>query len=206
MLSSDCWRARAVKLGLSEVHGSMAPARTQACAPVGRRRDQEPRKGTHSVKECVQVDVGMWPDECQRQPSAVHDAKMCIRAEYKRSAWSEDYAEAGTHREFARSGEANDGEGAEVDSVLPRRRHLARDRVVLLGLGLVLRLVLGRLGVRPGVVLVLDLERANPVALNKDAAVLPRERGCWVVWSCCSILVILDRSSGKALGLSLGLG
>ena len=105
------------------------------------------------------MDVGMWPDECQRQPSAMHDAKVCTRAECKRSAWSEDYAEAGTHREFARSGDANDGEGAEVDSVLPRRRHLARHRVVLLGLGLVLRLVLGRLGVRPSVVLVLDLER-----------------------------------------------
>ena len=153
------------------------------------------------------MDVGMWPDECQRQPSAMHDAKVWTRAECKRSAWSEDYAEAGTHREFACSGDANDGEGAEVDSVLPRRRHLARHRVVLLGLGLVLRLVLGRLGVRPSVVLVLDLERADLVVLNKDAAVLPRERVCWVVWSCCSmiVLLVLDRSSGKAQGLSLGL-
>ena len=119
------------------------------------------------------------------QTSAKDSLALCTK-ECKRSAWSEDYAEAGTHRGFARSSDANDGEGAEVDSVLPRRRHLARHRVVLPGLGLVLRLVLGRLGVRPSVVLVLDLERADLVVLNKDAAVLPREGGCWVVWSCCS--------------------
>ena len=40
------------------------------------------------------------------------------------------------HLESARSGDADDGEGAEVDSALPRRGHFVRER----GLGL------GRLG------------------------------------------------------------
>ena len=45
----------------------------------------------------------------------------------------------GTHRESARRGDADDGEGAEVNGALPRRRRLVRDRDVLLRLGLVLR-------------------------------------------------------------------
>ena len=66
-----------------------------------------------------------------------------------------------THREATRSGDADDGEeGAEVDSALRRRRHLVHDRGLLPGLGLVLRLVLGRLGrlgVELGLLLVLHV-------------------------------------------------
>eukprot|EP00964_Phaeocystis_antarctica_P006706 scaffold3622_cov91-Phaeocystis_antarctica.AAC.2 len=44
------------------------------------------------------------------------------------------------HLESARSGDGDDGEGAEVDRhvdrALPRRRHLVTDRGLLLGLGL----------------------------------------------------------------------
>jgi len=70
---------------------------------------------------------------------------------------------AGTHAtlEPARSGDADDSEGAESDSALPRRRCLHDDRG-LLGLGLGLGLGL----------LDLDLERAELVVTSKVAMVL----------------------------------
>ena len=67
------------------------------------------------------------------------------------------------HRESAGSSEADDGEGAEVDSAL-----LVRDR------GLVLLL-----GASLGLLLDLDLERAELVVPSKDAMVLPNGRGLW---------------------------
>eukprot|EP00964_Phaeocystis_antarctica_P045396 scaffold26122_cov52-Phaeocystis_antarctica.AAC.1 len=70
------------------------------------------------------------------------------------------------HLEAARSGDADDSEGAEADSALPRRRCL-HDRG-LLGLGLGLGLSLGLLD--------LDLERTELVVTSKDAMVL-QERG-----------------------------
>ena len=97
----------------------------------------------------------------------------------------------GTHRESARSGDADDGEGAEVNGALPRRRRLVRDRDVLLGLGLVLRLGLAGLahlldfdrlgllmhGASLGLCRVLDLERAGLVVSSTDAVVLPKGKG-----------------------------
>ena len=69
------------------------------------------------------------------------------------------------HLEPARSGDADDSEGAESDSASPRRRCLHDDRG-LLGLGLGLGLGL----------LDLDLERAELVVTSKVAMVL-QERG-----------------------------
>ena len=46
----------------------------------------------------------------------------------------------GGHRESVRSGDAKDGEGAEVDSALPRRGHFVRDRGLQLGRCLILLL------------------------------------------------------------------
>ena len=100
-----------------------------------------------------------------------------------------------THRESARSGDADDGEGvdegAEVNGSLPRRRHLVRDRDVLLGLGLLLRLGLAGLahlldldrlgllihGASLGLCRVLDLERAGLVVSSTDAVILPKGKG-----------------------------
>ena len=70
------------------------------------------------------------------------------------------------HRESARSGGADNGEDAEVDSALPRRRYVVRDHGLLLGLGVVLLLGLGS-------VLDLDLERAELVVPSKDV-ILPK--------------------------------
>ena len=70
------------------------------------------------------------------------------------------------HRESARSGDADNGEDAEVDSALPRRRYVVRDHGLLLGLGVVLLLGLGS-------VLDLDLERAELVVPSKDV-ILPK--------------------------------
>ena len=82
------------------------------------------------------------------------------------------------HLEPARRGDADDGEGAEADSALPRRRCL-KDRG-LLGLGLVLSLgrgLLRLLGLGLGLGLLdLDLERTELVVTSKDAMVL-QERG-----------------------------
>ena len=69
------------------------------------------------------------------------------------------------HLEPARSGDADDSEGAESDSALPRRRCLHDDRG-LLGLGLGLGLGL----------LDLDLERTELVVTSKVSMVL-QERG-----------------------------
>ena len=74
------------------------------------------------------------------------------------------------HRESARSGDADDGEDAEVDSALPRRRYVVRDHGLLLGLGVVLLLGLGS-------VLDLDLERAELVVPSKDV-ILPKGGSC----------------------------
>ena len=83
------------------------------------------------------------------------------------------------HLEPARSGDADDSEGAEADSALPRRRCL-HDRG-LIGLGLVLLLgrgLLRLLGLGLGLGLLdLDLERAELVVPSKDAMVLPNGRG-----------------------------
>ena len=84
----------------------------------------------------------------------------------------------GGHRESARSGDADDGEDAEVDSALPRRRYVVRDHGLLLGLGVVLLLGLGSvgllgLGASPGLLLDLDLERAELVVPSKDV-ILPK--------------------------------
>ena len=70
------------------------------------------------------------------------------------------------HLESARSGD--DGEGAEVDSALPRRRHLVTDRGPF-----------GLLGPGPslGLLLDLDLERAELVVPSRDAVVLKGEGG-----------------------------
>ena len=81
------------------------------------------------------------------------------------------------HRDPARSGDADDGEGvgdgAEVDNALPRRRQLVRGLLLRLG-----RLGLLELGARLGLVLlVLDLERAELVAPSKDAVVLQKVGG-----------------------------
>ena len=75
----------------------------------------------------------------------------------------------GGHRESARSGDADDGEDAEVDSALPRRRYVVRDHGLLLGLGVVLLLGLGS-------VLDLDLERAELVVPSKDVILPNRGR------------------------------
>ena len=65
-----------------------------------------------------------------------------------------------------------------MDSTLPHRRHLLRDR----GLGRVLLLGLGRLGllgigVSLGLLLDLDLERAELVVPSRYAVVLPKGGG-----------------------------
>ena len=90
----------------------------------------------------------------------------------------------GGHRESARSGDAKDGEGAEVDSAL-----LVRDR------GLVLLL-----GASLGLLLNLDLERAKLVVPSKEAVVL--RRGGEGGWSCFELG---GRSPSKTQGLGLGL-
>ena len=77
----------------------------------------------------------------------LHGAEVC-----KHSICSED-------RECARSDDAEDGEGAEVDSALPRREHL-------------------------GLLLDLDLERDELVVPSKDSVVLCRRREGG--WSCSS--------------------
>ena len=82
------------------------------------------------------------------------------------------------HRESARSGDADNGEDAEVDSALPRRRYVVRDHGLLLGLGVVLLLGLGSvglfcLGASLGLLLDLDLERAELVVPSKDV-ILPK--------------------------------
>ena len=82
----------------------------------------------------------------------LHGAEVC-----KHSICSED-------RECARSDDAEDGEGAEVDSALPRREHLGL--VGLLGLGLLLDL---------------DLEGAELVVPSKDAVLRKRREGVWLV-------------------------
>ena len=84
----------------------------------------------------------------------------------------------GGHRESAGSGDADDGEDAEVDSALPRRRYVVRDHGLLLCLGVVLQLGLGSvglsgLGASPGLLLDLDLERAELVVPSKDV-ILPK--------------------------------
>ena len=94
--------------------------------------------------------------------------RVCVGAEY---VWHL----VGKRRESARSGEADDGEGAEADSALRRRQ----DRG-LLSLGLVLLLgrgLLGLLGLDLGLGLPdLDLERAELVVPSKDGMVLPNGR------------------------------
>ena len=84
------------------------------------------------------------------------------------------------HREFARSGDADDGEGvgegAEVDNALPRRRQLVRG--LLLGLD---RLGLLELGASLG----LDLERAELVAPSEDVVVLQKGGGEHTLSSYC---------------------
>ena len=72
------------------------------------------------------------------------------------------------HRESAGSSDADDGEGAEVDSAL-----LVRDRGLILLLGASL-----------GLLLDLDLERAELVVPSKEAVVL--RRGGEEGWSCSS--------------------
>ena len=93
---------------------------------------------------------------------------------HKRSAYMEH---RGGHRESARSGDADDGEGvgkgAEVDNALPRRRQLVRSLVLDLG-----RLGLLELDASLGLVLlVLDLERAELVVPSKAAVVLQKGGG-----------------------------
>ena len=103
----------------------------------------------------------------------------------KRIAYVEREDQARAHRESARSGDADDGEGvgegAEVDNALPRRRQLVRGLLLRLG-----RLGLLELGASLGLVLlVLDLERAELVAPSKDAVVLQKGGGVLgVVWGC----------------------
>ena len=85
------------------------------------------------------------------------------------------------HLEPARRGDADDGEGAEVDRALPRRGHLVTDRGLLKGLD---RLGLLGLGASLGLLLDLDLERAELVVPSKEAVVL--RRGGEGGWSCSS--------------------
>ena len=101
------------------------------------------------------------------------------------------------HLESTRSGDADDGEGAEVDSALPRRRHLVADRGLLDGFGLP-----GLLSLGPslGLLLDLDLERAKLVVPSKEAVVL--RRGGEGGWSCFELG---GRSPSKTQGLGLGL-
>ena len=89
------------------------------------------------------------------------------------------------HLESVRSGDGDDGEGAEVDRhvdrAMPRRRHLVTDRGLLDGFGLPGLL---RLGPSLGLLLDLDLERAELVVPSKEAVVL--RRGGEGGWSCSS--------------------
>ena len=124
-------------------------------------------------------------------------AKSCTTQKVCSAVHGTGTTEMGTHRESARSGDADDDEGAEVDGALPRRRRLARDRDVLLGLGLVLRLGLAGLAHlldfdRPGLLMhgaslglcrVLDSERAGLVVSSTDAVVLPKGKECDVLGS-----------------------
>ena len=102
----------------------------------------------------------------------------------KRSACAARTRQRRGHRKSAGSTEADDGEGAEVDSAL-----LVRDR------GLVLLL-----GASLGLLLDLDLERAKLVVPSKEAVVL--RRGGEGGWSCFELG---GRSPSKTQGLGLGL-
>ena len=93
------------------------------------------------------------------------------------------------HRESAGSSEADDGEGAEVDSAL-----LVRDR------GLVLLL-----GASLGLLLDLDLERAELVVPSKEAVVLRRGGGGGLVVLEHVLFELGGRSPSKTQGLGLGL-
>ena len=110
------------------------------------------------------------------------------------------------HLEPARRGDADDGEGAEVDRALPRRQHLVTDRGLLKGLD---RLGILGLGASLGLLLDLDLERAELVVPSRDAVVLPRWGGgaLLVPWVVCTFSShwATGRSSSKTQGLSLGL-
>ena len=83
-----------------------------------RRTGTEPQDRTRCVNSVgcgKRWDAGKWPDECQ-DSREMHDAEVCTSPSKARSAWSKDHAEEGTtHREPARSGDAQDGEeGAKV--------------------------------------------------------------------------------------------
>ena len=69
-----------------------------------------------------------------------------------------------------------------MDSALPSRRYVVRDHGLLLGLGVVLLLGLGSvgllgLGASLGLLLDLDLERAELVVPSKDV-ILPKGGSC----------------------------
>ena len=119
--------------------------------------------------------VSVRATECG-QTSAKNPKSCTMQKVRKRKVCVERGAQAGTHRESARSGDADDGERAEGDSALPRCRHLVRD-CDLLGLGRVLRLALGRLGLLGhgaslALLLARDLEPAGLVEPSREAAVL----------------------------------
>ena len=77
--------------------------------------------------QSVQVDLSHHGSKTR-----VGAQEVCKRIMH--AARCEDHR--GGHRESARSGYADDGENAEVDSALPRRRYVVRDHGLLLGLGL----------------------------------------------------------------------
>ena len=119
---------------------------------------------------------------------------------HERSAYME---RRGGHRESARSGDADDGEGvgegAEADNAVPRRRQqLVRGLLLRLG-----RLGLLELGALLGLVLlVLDLERAELVAPSKDAMVLQKGGGLELTFS--SLCGQRSDTEGKRLGCMVG--
>ena len=123
-----------------------------------------------------------------------HDAHSGV---HKRKMHMEREDQGRGHRDPARSGDADDGEDAEVDSALPRRRYVVRDHGLLLGLGVVLLLGLGS-------VLDLDLERAELVVPSKDAVILPKRGRGGGRAEAFSLLWAAGRSSSKTQSLGLG--
>ena len=166
VLLSD-WRAWAVELGLGEINGLMVLVPGTRPCQLERGVVRRPRVW-NAVWNAVWMrgmasGCAEWPQI--RVPKTQARVARC-RGVQAQCMCSEDQRRG--HRESAGSSEADDGEGAEVDSAL-----LVRDR------GLVLLL-----GASLGLLLDLDLERAELVVPSKEAVVL--RRGGEEGWSCSS--------------------
>ena len=120
----------------------------------------------------VQVGATRHGQTSAKDSQEWHDAHTAV---CKSSAYGARGPQGRAHRESARSGDADDGEGvgegAEEDNAVPRRRQLVRGLLLRLG-----RLGLLELGASLGHVL--DLERAELVAPSKAAVVLQKGGGC----------------------------